>query len=187
MKIFLKVKAWQLFILLVALPVGIRYVLWTKQEAWDFVMRCEVEPLVALVYLGLLFGWFWVLGTQINMKVPIDIKPKVRLFKFSVIYSAIELELFISLYAYLSASYSVPGYIVYVVMPFHALAMFCLFYSLYFISKNLVMAERKKQVKFNDVDVLIILLFFYPVGMWFIQPRINRLFQNEFDQRKESC
>jgi uncharacterized RDD family membrane protein YckC len=53
--------------------------------------------------------------------------------------------------------------------------MFCMFYDVYFVSKNLVLAETSKSASFYDYARPFFLIWFFPVGVWFIQPRINRL------------
>ncbi len=51
-----------------------------------------------------------------------------------------------------------------------------MFYDLYFVSKNLVLAETSKSASFYDYAGPFFLIWFFPVGVWFIQPRINRLY-----------
>jgi len=60
------------------------------------------------------------------------------------------------------------------IFPLHLLAMFCLFYLLYFVSKSLVLAETCKPASFNEYAGLFFLIWVFPIGVWFIQPRINR-------------
>jgi hypothetical protein len=39
-----------------------------------------------------------------------------------------------------------------------------------------VLAERLRPVRFSDYQAALLGLWFFPVGIWFIQPRINRLY-----------
>lgn len=64
-----------------------------------------------------------------------------------------------------------------IIFPLHLLAMFCMFYSLYFIAKNLVMAEKNEIIEFYDFSGPFFLIWFFPIGIWFIQPRINALYE----------
>jgi|HubBroStandDraft_2_1064218.scaffolds.fasta_scaffold26755_3 hypothetical protein len=66
------------------------------------------------------------------------------------------------------------------IFPLHFLAMFCLFYLLYFVSKSLVLAETCKPASFNDYAGPFFLIWFFPIGIWFIQPRINRQYMESF-------
>jgi len=55
--------------------------------------------------------------------------------------------------------------------------MFSLLYNVYFVSKTLVQAETGKPASFYDYAGPFFLLWFFPVGVWFTQPRINRLYE----------
>jgi len=58
----------------------------------------------------------------------------------------------------------------------HLFSMFCLFYCLYFIAKALKTVELQRPVTFSDYAGEFFLLWFYPVGVWILQPRINQIF-----------
>jgi len=45
-----------------------------------------------------------------------------------------------------------------------------------FASKSLVMVETGRRAKFYDYAGPFFLMWFFPIGIWFIQPRINRLY-----------
>jgi hypothetical protein len=92
----------------------------------------------------------------------------------------------ISLRHHLSGALCVPVYCAFrkdriflVIFPLHLLAMFCMFYQLYFVSKNLVLAETGRPASFSDYAGLFLALWFFPIGIWIVQPRINRLIQKE--------
>jgi hypothetical protein len=55
------------------------------------------------------------------------------------------------------------------------------FYFAYFLSKSLVLADSQKKVSFGDHLGMLFAFVFYPIGVWFIQPRVNRLFANDID------
>jgi len=59
--------------------------------------------------------------------------------------------------------------------PLHLLAMFSIFYVMAFAARNLIMAERQSPVTFYDYSGPFFLLWFFPVGVWIVQPRVNRL------------
>jgi uncharacterized RDD family membrane protein YckC len=45
------------------------------------------------------------------------------------------------------------------------------------VSKNLVLAETSKPASFYDYAGPFFLIWFFPIGVWFTQPRINRLYE----------
>jgi hypothetical protein len=66
-----------------------------------------------------------------------------------------------------------------VILPLHLFSMFCIFYCLYFNAKALKAVEWRRPVTFGDYAGEFFLLWFFPLGIWFIQPRINQLFRND--------
>lgn len=72
-------------------------------------------------------------------------------------------------------------WIVLLILPFHFLAMFCMFYILYFLSKSLVMVETGKRATFYEYAGPFFLFWFFPIGVWFTQPRINQLYAKRRD------
>jgi len=61
-------------------------------------------------------------------------------------------------------------------VPGTFLYMFCAFYVMYFIAKELKTVELQRDVMFSDYIGEFLLLWFFPVGVWVLQPRINKLF-----------
>jgi hypothetical protein len=68
-----------------------------------------------------------------------------------------------------------PIAIVSIVLSLHLFSMFCIFYCLYFCAKALKAAELQRPVTFSDFVGEFFLLWFFPIGVWILQPRINRL------------
>jgi len=57
----------------------------------------------------------------------------------------------------------------------HFFSAFCMIYTLYFTAKTLRSAEMQKEAHFSDYIGEFFLIWFYPVGIWFIQPRVNAI------------
>jgi hypothetical protein len=51
-----------------------------------------------------------------------------------------------------------------------------MFYILYFVAKTMKSVEMQKTVTFNDYAGEFFLIWFFPIGIWFLQPRINKIF-----------
>jgi hypothetical protein len=64
-------------------------------------------------------------------------------------------------------------------IPAHLFTMVCLFYILYFASKSLVLATTNKPASFSGYASPFFLLWFFPIGIWILQPRVNRLYTQE--------
>jgi hypothetical protein len=120
-----------------------------------------------LCYLGRLGS----LGSFLNAVVHPALRMKMKLFRFSIIYPALYIPVFFAFVARNGSRFVAIGVCLYL------LVMFCMIYILYFAAKNLVLAERGKPVSFYDYAGPIFLLWFIPLGIWVIQPRINRLYR----------
>jgi hypothetical protein len=70
------------------------------------------------------------------------------------------------------------------IVPLHLFSMFCIFYCLYFNAKALKIVEWQRPVTFSDFAGEFFLIWFFPIGIWIIQPRINRLFKNTNDSNQ---
>ena len=61
------------------------------------------------------------------------------------------------------------------IIPFHLFAMFCIFYCLYFVSKVFKTVELQRKVAFSDFAGEFFMIWFFIVGIWIIQPKINKM------------
>ena len=55
------------------------------------------------------------------------------------------------------------------------LCLGCIIGVLFFVSKLVVMSEEKKTVKANRCFGTFLLFWFFPVGVWFLHPRIKKI------------
>ena len=72
-------------------------------------------------------------------------------------------------------------WILVILIPIDLFSVFCMFYCLFFNAKALKAVELQSPVEFSDYVGEYFSLLFLPVGIWFLQPKINRL----FDCKKE--
>lgn len=56
------------------------------------------------------------------------------------------------------------------------LSLFSLIYFVYFSAKTIQTIELNKELKFKEFSRVFFLILFLPVGIWFIQPRINKIY-----------
>ncbi len=171
-KFFVCAKHWQ--VLLVVLGVlGISDVIavWWKLPG-DGGWRARFLPLFLSTELcAIVFAaWFWSLGTFLSSAVSPDLRLGTKLFRVAAIFPAVYFPFFDITALSLSPALFM------VIFPLYVFATFCLFYVLYFVSKSLVLAERAETVEFPQYIGTLFLIWFFPIGVWFTQPRINRLY-----------
>ena len=59
----------------------------------------------------------------------------------------------------------------------NTLSTFSMFYYLYFVAKTIKIAELQKKLEFVNFASEFFLIWFYPIGIWFIQPKINKIIE----------
>jgi hypothetical protein len=191
---FLKAKSWQIFILTFGIPVIFQIVFMSSivygflesaaPDPEKFMFFMKFMPLLILLYSGILFGWIWSLGVGLQNKVPSNIKLKVKKFKVFFTITMMYIGIVSILLFYLINAMPVididPNPVVFggfigVFIPVHLFSMFCIFYAMYFVSKTIKTVELQRDVEFGDFAGEFFLIWFYPIGVWFIQPKINKL------------
>ena len=159
-RLFLRAKHWQIFLFLVALCV------------LDWRLTANSSSAEILTALEFLIGaaWICLMGLFLNSITRPSLRVKTRLFCVALIYS--------SLYGYLEAAF--PGNdspFAFVKILLAVFAAICGIYVLRFVSKALILAETGKPASFYDyVGILLLNIWYFPIGVWIIQPRINDLY-----------
>ena len=191
MNYFLRVKHWQLFLLLMGLPIIVQSIgavsIFTTK---DPRMILTTFPIIMVLFIGIFLGWFYALGTNLHKKLPETVKmslSKFKLFLFIPMVYMLGLCIWIaSLFVNTPESGNHAAGIILLIIPLHLFSMFCLFYCIYFIAKSLKAVELQKPVSFNDYAGEFFLIWFFPIGIWIIQPRINTLFDQQIQSSSNS-
>ena len=172
--LFLRAKHWQIFLLLFGALIMAQIAMMSSIASSgppENIGRIGfLFESVMVLFVACFLGWFWSMGSFLSSIVRPGLKLKLGFFRFALIYPAFYIPVFIALF-------QKPNSTVFeVILPFHFFAMYCMFYLLYFVSKSLVLAETGKSASFYDYAGPFFLIWFYPIGVWIIQPRINRLY-----------
>ena len=182
MKFFLRLKHWQLFLLLIGIPLILQILLMTAfitNSNPNLILHVFQTMMFLMVVVY--FGWYYALGTNLYEKLPAGtpmslIRFKIFLFIPAVYIVLVSLLMLLVLPDFVSSeSGSFAPFAL--IFPIHIFSMYCIFYCLYFISKAMKTAEWQRQVTFSDYAGEFFLFWFFPIGIWIIQPRINKLFE----------
>ena len=177
----LTLKHWQLFILLFGLPImiqitGIAAVISGKPPA----IIIFSFPFVMILFIGVYLGWIYALATRLNGKLPENAGMKLSKFKLFLSVPLVYICLIcLFMFGLMNNMWHVPGSpakIFAIILPVHLFSIFCIFYCLYFTAKSLKTVELQRPVSFSDFAGEFVLIWFFPIGVWVIQPRVNRLF-----------
>jgi len=186
MKLFLEAKHWQIFTLMVGVPflfqiITIVYVIVTNSPLFAF----STFPIFMLLYVSIFFGWFWSIGVGLHKFLPENHSLKLKKFK---IFFFIPLFYFtflmfsmmsFGIFSDFPPSNEIFGISFAIIIPLHLFSMFCMFYMLYFCSKTIKSIELNKQVEFSDYVGEFFLLWFYIIGIWILQPKINKIYSEK--------
>jgi hypothetical protein len=167
---FLRAKHWQMFLLFTAMFCVAGFALMTASPTrsfWGIDLFSWV--IVALIEFWFLV-WLWSMGSFFKSIVPPTLRLNLGFFRFALIYQAVYLFIFMVFFQ------SHLMLLAAVVVPLHLFAMFCMFYGLYFTSKGLVLAETGEPVSFYKYVGSFFLIWYFPIGVWIFQPRVNRLY-----------
>jgi len=63
--------------------------------------------------------------------------------------------------------------------PLVFISFLCVTCAMCFIAIMLNVVEKKEEAKLQNFIFDSILLMLWPIGLWIIQPRVNRIFSNE--------
>lgn len=194
--LFLKAKHWQLFLLTFGIPLIFQFTMigtmmsnFASQTNPDPIMMfnyMKFFPVIMVVFIFVFWGWFWSVAIGLQKKIPETVTMKVKKFKIFFFIPMIYTMVFMIFFSMLrnelfsfntEPDFGLIGGLFAVIFPLHLFAMFCSFYSLYFVAKTLKTVEFQREVKFGDFAGEFFMVWFYPIGIWIIQPKINKMIE----------
>ena len=179
MTFILKLKHWQLFCLLVMFP-GLANALSFSISMPGHVRTYDKINFFLVCYTVFVFlAWL----RSIVFCIDLNFKPAGRRMGYYFFLVSISLVasifLFISLfYAKIEAQLVEPGPGKYLLPALYFLCIICLFYSNIFVSRKIQRSADRNEVFLINRLLVFILLLGYPIGIWFIQPKMNALIKN---------
>jgi len=181
-KFFLSAPNWKIFLLLSILYFAGFFMLSMGNFAPIYSLRDIGKPTfiaVILITMSLFcyVTWQWSLGSFLSRITHPVLSMKTGFFHFALFYPPIYVPFFFAALLAADTRLSI------LIIPFHLFAMFCLFYDIYFLLKSLALAETSRPVSFYDYAGPFFLLWFFPFGIWMIQPRVNRLYESRILNR----
>lgn len=194
---FLKAKHWQLFLLTFGIPMIFQIIMMvtmfvsigngTEPDTTTIFSFFSVFPVLMIIFVGTFFGWFWAIAIGLQSKVPAHIKMKTNKFKVFffipityMLLISIGIGTTMSILPGMTETGEEPnlGFIfgsMAVILPLHFFSMFCIFYCLYFVSKTFKTVELQRETTFSDFAGEFFLIWFFPIGIWIVQPKINKM------------
>jgi hypothetical protein len=127
------------------------------------------SPSIIVAYL-----WIWAVGDIANAKLDERLQRKTTLLKIAIPYAA--LYLFFAIWAWPNSIMAEePTIPVGFLLTAHMSAVLLLFYSIIFSARSISSIGKANLSGFGRTTLFVLALLYYPIGVWFIQPRLNAL------------
>ena len=179
MRFLLKLKHWQLFLITWGIPIAINVFTLSRPE-----LMVKLFPVMMVVFIIGIFGWIWAISTQLHKKLPMEVHLNIRGFKviFSVpIFYTLALTLWMiyQFYFRFPEGSSSVGSVIVIVAFVHFVSMVCILVGLRFAAQTMRSVELGRLAKFSDYAIEFFLIWFSPIGFWILQPRLNKLMEEQ--------
>ena len=144
-----------------------------------FFRYMEFFPIMIILFMGVFFGWFWSIALGLQRLISDELKLKVNRFKVFLFIPVVYMIFFFGVFMTSFTSGGPNPIIFAIIFPLHLFSMFCIFYCLYFVAKTFKTVELQRKVTFSDFAGEFFMIWFYPIGIWIIQPKINKMIKEK--------
>lgn len=166
MRYFLSSKHWQIFLLIIGLPI-LGNLLGSRAD----INVLSIYSIATIISGLIFFAWLW--SIQAIVGKSIDITAKNRSKRFQLIFFAVILYFTVSLILIYSGMYfdSVLWFIIHCVCIAFVLIIF------YQCAKLIKFFELGREPEFGEVFFYFALVWFFPIGIWVLQPKLNKILE----------
>ena len=161
-KSFLASILFPILIFFVSVLTPARYIIWRNAKI--------VEVLVYLAYN-------YIIGTSLFQLLPPRVSMDIRAFKSAISVLIWTLLIFYVLLSPKAVGFDWHNWTTYVVLIAAITGMCCAFYTAIFIVKEITSIELGRTAKYKDYIDLIFFSMVLPFGVWVIQRRVKRIFE----------
>ena len=170
--LFLRAKPWQLFIVFAAIATVI-FLLPSGKNAVVSTSSMIIREIVFSTSILVVVGWFWSVGSFVSGQFPPPHRRSSLLFKVACLYTLFYIPSSVAFFPDSEPLVtSIPQWL-------GVLYILCFYYIFYRICRGFAVLERGRAEFRLKYIGMFLSLWFFPVGVWIIQPRINRLIQRD--------
>jgi Ca2+/Na+ antiporter len=171
MKLLLRLKNWQVFALMIVLPLILTILIFKLLDLGEYELDI-LRGMSLLIYYIVFMCWNYSVINYFNRPSGVIGKSHLiwvnRLVVIVVLYVIVflQLEFYFEELSALSA----------VLMP----AFFFTFvYLVYGVAKTLKTIQLEEDVRKSDIIVEMFMIFYLPIGIWWIQKRVNQFYEEK--------
>lgn len=174
-----KLKHWQSFLLIFILPFILRYLLHQLLLLTGFSSSAILSTVTDALPAIFPVLWLWLVSLYLHGRLPASIRISFVYVHLGALYFT--LYTFVLVYTLGIAQQSITGGtlplgMLALLLPMHLFATFCYLYLVYFAARCIVSVEKQRIVDATEYLLPLVQVLFLPVGIWFLQPRLKKLF-----------
>ncbi len=169
MKKLLTLPTWQVFLLLI-IPAF-------------FPSTTLVGFILTAIWAGFIAYCVYFIGNSLYQKLPVGHDLKINRFHFNLLFPIVYI---ITVFIVFDGGYNINqdnykdyGWTVAIIIPLHLLAMYGMFYTIWFIAKCIATIENNRVVGFDNYAGNFFLLWIFPIGIWWVHPKVRKIFSGE--------
>lgn len=126
-------------------------------------------------FMATFLAWLYAIGVFANNNVPEILRKNTYIYKIGLILPLLYAVL-LNIYFFpdigSGQGFKPPFWLI----PLHLLSTLGIFYGLLFTAKSLVTLLRSEKVGFIEYSGAFFLFWFFPIGVWILQPKVNQLY-----------
>ncbi len=165
---FLKARHWELFLML-SLPT-------IMSLMFDIPFKPLLVASIGLFLLLVLFAWMFSIGYWCNRHLPETRRRHPLPFAIGLVLPIVYVLMYIFLYLPVLEQGGAPEKPPLWLLPMHMLSMVGVFYGLWYSARALKSLQENEDADFLIFSSTFFLFFIFPLGVWLIQPEVNRLY-----------
>jgi len=159
-------KHWQVFIYLMVVPA--------------FIPDNETGEYIFVIYGFLFLVWLLKINEELHKRLPDGRSLNLSLLQINLVISFLyvtAIHLLTEGYHISSEqdNYAIYGWKMWVYIPFTFYILYSYGYLVHFTAYSIHLIEKKLYGKSTEYTALLLGLFFFPIGIWLVQPKINRI------------
>jgi hypothetical protein len=174
-KYYLEAEAWEIFAIVVgSMTVGAILRVYSIETEHKIILLI----VSALLYMACLISWLFTLGESLHSRLPKSVKLSLLLFRVNLVFAFIYGCIFIIYFGQFDPENDMKqmAELIKYIFPFQMYLIFSFMYANYFIAKSIVAIEEKQDIDFGKYFIPFIQLWIFPIGIWYLQPRIRKIF-----------
>jgi hypothetical protein len=170
-----KAKHWQIFVTLFGLQMIAQQIAFVSFLKNGSVNEIFIRIVIIIIYV-LMLGWLLLTGIALNKRL----HPSKKLNFYIPTIAGL---LILGITSWLL--FSIPSDQMFKILSFGVMVgimlfiVACLVTCCSYTAKALKLNETQEEIDINDYFNYVLGFLFWPIGVWFVQPRINKLFAAE--------